>query len=69
MIRERTSASNETGLLVQAVEGSKDWKLHKDNSVVAVTNKAFAMFLFNSGACDLVRTQTAFDMRPHWREA
>jgi len=31
--------------------------------------KSFAMFLFNSGACDLVRTQAAFDLRPHWREA
>ena len=40
-----------------------------DDTAESSAGKSFAMFLFNSGACDLMGTQTAFDLRPHWRDA
>ena len=32
-------------------------------------NKAFAMFLYDSGAADLTQTQNAFNRHPNWRSA
>ena len=56
-------------LLAQAVEGNKANKLCADDSAAAEVNKAFAMFLYNSGATDLERTQAAFDRHPKWWSA
>ena len=56
-------------LLAQAVEVNKTNKLCANDSAAAEANKAFAFFLYNSGATDLERTQAAFDRRPDWRSA
>ena len=56
-------------LLAQAVERKKINQLCIDDSAAAEVNKAFAMFLYDSGATDLERTQAAFDRRPDWRSA
>ena len=40
-----------------------------DDTAEASVSKSFAMFLFNSGACDFVQTQSAFNRRPDWRAA
>ena len=56
-------------LLAQAVEGNKTNKLCANDSADIEANKAFAMFLFNSGATGLERTQAVFDLHPDWRSA
>ena len=69
MIHAPINRTNKNGLFAQAVERTTKVNLCRNDSAVAAVNKAFAMFLFNSGVCDLKRTQTAFDRRPDWREA
>ena len=69
MIRVRERPAIKNRLLAQAVEGNKTKKLHANDIATAEVNKAFAMFLYDSGATDLERTQAAFDRRPDWRAA
>ena len=56
-------------LLAQAVEGNKTKKLYANDIATAEANKAFAMFLYDSGAIGLERTQATFDKHPDWRSA
>ena len=69
MIQALDKSAIKNRLLAQAVEGNKTKKLHANDIATAEANKAFAMFLYDSGATDLERTQAAFDRRPDWRSA
>ena len=69
MIRPIADCPKRNRLLAQAVECVNRNELQQDHSAEPAVDKAFAMFLFDTGACDLQRTQAAFDRHPDWREA
>ena len=69
MIRAPDKPTIKNRPLAQAVSGTKTNISFANDSAMAEVNKAFAMFLYDSGAADLERTQAAFDRRPDWRSA
>ena len=56
-------------LLAQSVEVNKTNKFCANDNAAAEVNKAFAMFLYDSGATDVERTQATFNRHPKWRSA